>query len=236
MKSSVTTIFRVLAYLGCLGTVHAVSVLPFIENFEVSSSGWLNGSSQVPVFSAGNGVGGTGSIFTSGTIDTSGFGPIIFRGNNAAGASGGAFVGNWIAAGVTEFRAYVWHDGPVALNFYARFDKGAGSAASSNNFLVAPSTWTLLNIPILDSLGTSGQVFQSYGAAGPGGFNSIFSDIKNIQIALGAAQDASTHGQMYTVGLDSVSIVPEPGTDMLLLVGLGLFASCRRFSCRSENR
>ena len=221
--------------LGLVQTSWAVSVLPFTENFEVSSSSWLNGSSQVPVYSAGGGLGGTGSIFTSGTIDTSGFGPIIFRGNNAAGASGGAFVGNWIVAGVTEFRAYVWHGGPVALNFYARFDKGAGSAASSNNFLVAPSTWTEINIPILDSLGTTGQIFQSYGAAGPGGFNSIFSDIKNIQIALGAAQDASTHGQTYTVGLDSVSIVPEPGTGMLLILGLGLVASSRRFSRRSKN-
>jgi hypothetical protein len=214
-----TMIFGVLVYLGCLGAVHAVSVLPFTENFEVSSSSWLNGSSQVPVYSAGDGVGGGGSIFTSGTIDTSGFGPIIFRGNNAAGASAGAFVGNWIATGVTEFRAYVWHDAPVALNFYARFDKGAGSAASSNPVLVAPTTWTLLNIPIVNSLGTSGQIFQSYGAAGPGGFNSIFSDIKNIQIALGAVQDPSTHGQMYTVGLDSVSILPEPSTAWLLALG-----------------
>ena len=235
MKYSMTTLFGVLVYLGCLGAAHAVSVLPFTEKFEVSSSSWLNGSSQVPVYSAGGGLGGGGSIFTNGTIDTSGFGPIIFRGNNAAGASGGAYVGNWLTAGVAEFSAYVWHDGPVALNFYARFDKGAGSAASSNNFLVAPSTWTQISIPILDALGTSGQTFQSYGAAGPGGFNSIFSDIKNIQIALGAAQDASTHGQTYTVGLDSVSIVPEPGTGMLLMLGMGLVASFRRFFRRSEN-
>ena len=212
--------------LGLVQTSWAVSVLPFTENFEVSSSSWLNGSSQVPVYSAGGGVGGTGFIFTSGTIDTSGFGPIIFRGNNAAGASGGAFVGNWILAGVTEFRAFVWHDGPVALNFYARFDKGAGSAASSNNFLVAPSTWTQISIPILDSLGTSGQIFQSYGAAGPSGFNAIFSDIKNIQMALGAAQDPSTYGQTYTVGLDAVSVIPEPGTAWLL--GLGLVFSLAR--------
>jgi len=214
--------------LGLVQTSWAVSVLPFTENFEVSSSSWLSGSSQVPVYSSGGGVGGTGSIFTSGTIDTSGFGPIIFRGNNAATASGGAFVGNWLTAGVSQFSAYVWHDGPVALNFYARFDKGAGSAASSNNFLVAPSTWTQINIPILDSLGTSGQIFQSYGAAGPGGFNSIFSDIKNIQIALGAAQDVSTHGQTYTVGLDSVSIVPEPSTVWLLGLGLLLPVVARR--------
>ena len=214
--------------LGLAQTGQAVSVLPFTEGFEVNTSNWLSGISQAPNWSASGGVGGSGAIFTSGTIDTSGFGPIIFRGNNAATASGGAFVGNWLTAGVSQFSAYVWHDGPVALNFYARFDKGAGSAASSNNFLVAPSTWTQINIPILDSLGTSGQIFQSYGAAGPGGFNSIFSDIKNIQIALGAAQDASTHGQTYTVGLDSVSIVPEPGTGSLGLLGLIVLGAYRR--------
>ena len=209
-------------------TGQAVSVLPFTEGFEVNTSNWLSGVSQAPNWSATGGAVGGGAIFTSGTIDTSGFGPIIFRGNNAATASGGAFVGNWLTAGVSAFSAYVWHDGPVAMNFYARFDKGAGSAASSNNFLVAPSTWTQINIPILDSLGTSGQIFQSYGAAGSGGFSSIFSDIKNIQIALGAAQDASTHGQTYTVGLDSISIVPEPGTGSLGLLGLIVLGAYRR--------
>ncbi len=214
--------------MGLAQTGQAVSVLLFTEGFEVNTSNWLSGVSQAPNWSATGGVVGSGAIFTSGTIDTSGFGPIIFRGNNAATASGGAFVGNWLTAGVSAFSAYVWHDGPVALNFYARFDKGAGSAASSNNFLVAPSTWTQINIPILDSLGTSGQIFQSYGAAGSGGFSSIFSDIKNIQIALGAAQDASTHGQTYTVGLDSVSIVPEPGTGSLGLLGLIVLGAYRR--------
>jgi len=221
--------------LGLAQTGWAVSVISEATGLFTTSFGWLNSTSQNPVHAAGGGVGGTGSILTSATIDTSGFGPIIFRGNSAAGASGGAFVGNWLSAGVREFSAYVWHNGPVALNFYARFDKGAGSAASSNNLLVAPSTWTKINIPILDSLGTTGQIFQSYGAAGPSGFNAIFSDIKNVQIALGAAQDVSTHGQTYTVGLDSVSIVPEPGTGMLFILGLGLVASSRRFSRRFKN-
>jgi hypothetical protein len=213
----------------------AVTVLPFTEGFDSGASNWLNGGFQTPNYASSGGLFNSGYISTSATIDTTGFGPIVFRGNNSTSASDKAFVGDWLLAGVSEFSAYVWHNAPVALNFYARFDKGAGSAASSNNFLVAPSIWTQINILILDSLGTTGQIFQSYGAAGAGGFNTIFSDIKNVQIALGAAQDASTHGQTYTVGLDSVSIVPEPGTGMLLMLGLGLVASFRRFSRRSKN-
>ena len=218
-----------------VGDGQAVSVLPFTEGFDIGASNWLNGGSQTPNYASSGGLSNSAYISTSATIDTTGFGPIIFRGNNSTSASDKAFVGDWLLAGVSEFSAYVWHNAPGALNFYARFDKGAGSAASSNNFLVAPSIWTQINIPILDSLGTTGQIFQSYGAAGAGGFNTIFSDIKNVQIALGAAQDASTHGQTYTVGLDSVSIVPEPGAGMLLMLGLGLVASFRRFSRRSKN-
>ena len=213
----------------------SVSVLPFSEGFDSGASNWLNGGSQTPNYATSGGLSNSAYISTSATIDTTGFGPIIFRGNNSTSASDKAFVGNWLSAGVSEFSAYVWHDAPVALNLYARFDRGQGNAASSNNHLVAPSTWTLLKIPIVNSLGTTGQVFQSYGAAGSSGFSTIFNSINNVQIALGASQDPSTHGQTYTVGLDSVSIVPEPGTGMLLMFGLGLVASFRRFSRRSKN-
>ena len=213
----------------------SVSVLPFSEGFDSGASNWLNGGSQTPNYASSGGLSNSAYISTSATIDTTGFGPIIFRGNNSTSASDKALVGDWLSAGVSEFSAYVWHDAPVALNFYARFDRGQGNAASSNNHLVAPSTWTLLKIPIVNSLGTAGQVFQSYGAAGPSGFSTIFNSINNVQIALGASQDPSTHGQTYTVGLDSVSIVPEPGTGMLLMFGLGLVASFRRSSRRSKN-
>jgi len=215
-------------------SVQAVSVMPFTENFESSASNWLSGASQLVNFSPTGGVGPGGFISTTGTVDTSGFGPIVFRGNSTNAASGGAFVGNWLTAGVTDFSAYVWHDAPVALNFYIRFDKGAGSAASTKNFLVAPSTWTGLTIPIAHSIGTSGETFQSYGAAtgaGQAGFNAIFTDIKNVQIALGSAQDPSTHGQTYNLGLDGVAIVPEPAVGTLVGIGMGwvaIFSGWRR--------
>ena len=211
-----------------IGDGQAVSVLPFTEGFNNGASNWLNGGSQTPNYASNGGLSNSGYISTSATIDTTGFGPIIFRGNNSTSASDKAFVGDWLSAGVSEFSAYVWHDAPVALNFYARFDRGQGNAASSNNHLVAPSTWTLLKIPIVNSLGSTWQVFQSYGAAGSTGFSAIFSSINNVQIALGASQDPSTHGQTYTVGLDRVSIVPEPGTGILMGIAAIALAQGRR--------
>jgi hypothetical protein len=213
-----------LLWLALAQAGQAVSVLPFTEGFEASSSGWVYGTSSAPTWSATGGVGNSGFISAPATVSGSGFGAIVFRGNDANNASGDAFVGNWLTAGVTTFSAYVRHNADVALNFYARFDAGAGRAGSSVNFLVNPNSWTLLQLPILNEI-TS---FQSYGAAGTGqaAFNTIFGGIQNVQIALSV--DTVNAGKTVTLDLDGVSMVPEPTASVLLMAaGAALLASRR---------
>ncbi|MEY2852756.1 MAG: hypothetical protein RL549_1455 [Verrucomicrobiota bacterium] len=213
-----------LLWLALAQAGQAVSVLPFTESFEASSSGWVYGTSSAPAWSATGGVGNSGFISAPATVSGSGFGAIVFRGNDANNASGDAFVGNWLTAGVTTFSAYVRHNADVALNFYARFDAGAGRAGSSVNFLVNPNSWTLLQLPILNEI-TS---FQSYGAAGTGqaAFNTIFGGIQNVQIALSV--DTVNAGKTVTLDLDGVSMVPEPTASVLLMAaGAALLASRR---------
>lgn len=195
----------------------AVSVLPFTESFEANASGWVYGTSTAPIWSATGGVGSSAYISAPATVSGSGFGAIVFRGNDVSNASGDAFVGSWLTAGVTTFSTYVRHNADVALNFYVRFDAGAGRAASSVNFLVNPNSWNFLQLPIANEP-TS---FQSYGAAGLGqaAFDNIFGGIQNVQIAL--SLDTVNAGKVVTVDLDSVSIVPEPSVVSLMLVAGG---------------
>ena len=191
-------------------------IVPFSEDFTSGASNWLNGTNAAPGWSATGGVDGGGYISAPGAITAGGFGTIVFRGNASADASGDAFVGNWISGGVSTFSAYLSHDAPVALNFYARLDAGSGRAGSTVDFSVAPGAWFQLEVPIVNSP-TS---FQSYGA---GTFATVFNGIQNVQIVLSATQDPSTAGQTYNVSLDRVAIVPEPGTMALLATGaLGL--------------
>ena len=207
-----------LIFALCLLSVDAgrALIVPFTEDFTGGASNWLNGSSTAPTWSATGGVDGGGYISAPGAISAGGFGTIVFRGNGAADASGDAFVGDWITGGVSTFTAYVSHDAPVALNFYARLDAGSGRAGSSIDFSVPVGTWFQLNIPIVNSP-TS---FQSYGA---GTFATVFNGIQNVQIALSTTQDPSTAGQTYNVSLDRVATVPEPRTVALLAIGaLGL--------------
>ncbi len=210
-----------LILIASLLPVHAL-IVPFTEDFSSGASNWLNGSSAAPTWSATGGVDGGGHISAPGAISAGGFGTIVFRGNASADASGDAFVGDWIGGGVSAFSAYVSHDAPVALNFYARLDAGAGRAGSSIDFSVAPGAWFQLNVPIVNS-STS---FQSYGA---GTFATVFNGIQNVQIALSSTQDPSTAGQTYNVSLDRVATVPEPKTiSMLALAALSL-GFLRRF-------
>jgi len=219
-----TKVFGFLVFLGWLGNLQAVSVLPFTESFEVNSSGWVYGTSTAPIWATSGGAVGSAYISGSASVIGTGFGTIVFRANDANNASGDAFVGNWLSAGVTAFSAYVRHNADVALNFYARFDAGAGRAGSSVNFLVSPNSWTLLQRPIVHEI-TS---FQSYGAAGTGqpAFNTIFGGIQNVQIALAA--DTANAGKTVTVDLDGVSMVPEPtASGLLIAAGAALLASRR---------
>jgi len=215
-----TAAFAAAASLFLVQTSGAL-IVPFDEQFSSGASNWLNGSSSAPTWSETGGVDGGGYISAPGTIVSSGFGAIVFRGNAATNASGGAFVGDWLTGGVTLFTAYVRHNATADLNIFARLDSGGGRAGSTVSFLVAPNTWTLLSVPIVDSASS----FQSYGGASPGGqvpnaagFSSIFSSVQNIQIVI--APDVALAGNTYSFDVDGISVVPEPSTVGLLVFGL----------------
>jgi hypothetical protein len=200
----------------------AVTV-PFTEPFSMDRAGWVYGTSAPALWQATGGVANDPFISGTATPTSSGFGAIVFRGNDANDASGDAFVGNWIMAGASVFSAYVRHDAPEPLNFYFRFDRGGGAAGSSNVLPpVQPNTWTKLTLPI--AVGS----FQSFGAAGnlfPGDLDAqfihVFSSIANVQIATSIDQSPAVFGNPFTFGLDSVAVVPEPSAVMLVFSGAG---------------
>ena len=206
-------------------------IVPFTEDFSTGASNWLNGSSAAPTWSATGGVDNGGYVSASSTVINTGFGAIVFRGNASADASSDAFVGNWITGGVSTFSAHVYHDAPVALNFYARLDAGAGRAGSSVDFTVPSATWFQLSVPITDASSS----FQSYGA---GTFATVFNNIQNVQIAMSTNQAPAVLGQTYNIGLDKVSVVPEPRTWSLLglTAGMVAFFRLRRHKSLSANQ
>lgn len=228
-KKRIAIAAAALAFMS-VGQASAVTV-PFTETFGNNSSGWVislvpSGTGS-PTWSSTGGADGGGFISLSRTMSSSqfngtGFGFIAFRGNAAADASGDAFVGNWLTAGVSAFSASVRHTAPAALNVYLRIDAGGGAAGSSVVFSVPPDTWTSITVPIVDSASS----FQSYGV---GTFSSVFSNVQNVQIALAPTQPAAVLDgtTSYTFGLDNVSAVPEPSAIALAAAAAGCVAGLR---------
>jgi hypothetical protein len=117
----------------------------------------------------------------------SGNGTIHFRANDAANASGDAFVGNWIG-NVSVLSAQVIHDAPVALNFFFRF-AGAGAMVGFAP-PVAPNTWTTISVAIDPSNLTP---------AG-GTFAGVMGNVINLQVGVSVPLEYEL--VPFTYGLD----------------------------------
>ena len=134
-----------LAWAGAAGAL----TVPFEEGFGGGVAGWEDNANDPldPVPSGGP----DGSSYASGGIDFTGFtppfpgaGPIVFRAHDEDGASGGAFIGDWNGPPVTQVRAFVRHDAPVALTWVLRVATSAnfpGAVFTPAGATVPPDTW-----------------------------------------------------------------------------------------------
>lgn len=195
----------------------AFAVSDFTETFATDDSNWLDGASGTPDYFPEY-ISYAPDSFNSGD---GGFGDplqILFRGNAADNASGGAFVGDWLTDQVVSLSVDVRHNYLTDLNLYARLNLGFGQAASLSNttdYAIAPNTWTTIEIPITDS----DPPFVSYGA---GTFNSVFSGIQDIQVGLYLPANTDFDSLVFDLDNVQITVVPEPAT--LGMFGLGLIA------------
>lgn len=216
--------------LACLSSaVHAATV-PFTETFGSDAANWRNSSGSATVDWTATGGAGDGGGFANTAfnfVDSAANNtPILFRGQDEFGSSGGAFVGDWVAGGVTGFGAAVRHDAGVPLNFFVRFAGPANFPGANNVFFVpvASGTWTNL----FASLPNPNLIFE-----GPLTYNQVFGNIGHVQIGVSVPGSLAGTDAAFNFDLDNVSIVPEPATLGLLAIG-GLAALRRRSNRRSN--
>lgn len=203
------------------------AVVPFTEDFDADNAGWKDTASADLSFVAAGGPDGSGYVSGSFSFANAAEGdtPVLLRGQGNFDASGDAFVGNWLSDGVSGFNAWVRHDAPFPLTYFARF-------ASSINFPgavaisfapVPPNTWTKISFDI----GALNPQFVTFEGSD---FNSVFGNVGNVQLGVSVFAPLAGYIPAVTLDLDRPTITPEPAT--LGLMSLGGWALLRRRGLR----
>lgn len=198
---------------------------PYTETFDADAANWTNFNSSATLdwFSSG---GPDDSAYASGTYNlenASGFfPPVVLRAQSDSNASDGAFVGNWIESGVIGFGFDIRHDLSEALTITGRFATPMNNpgAATESAITVEPNTWTTVTF----DLTPDSPDIISFGS---GDYQSIFSNIGNIQIGFNVPQGLAGQDIPVRFDIDNAGIIiPTPGT--LALLGLAPLACVRR--------
>lgn len=215
--------------LGAFAAVDARAVtVPFTESFDSGVAGWENNTNNPLAFTATGGSDGGG--FATGTYNFNGFvpgpggsGPIVLRASAADNASGGAFLGNWLTAGVGSVTAMVRHNAPEAMTYFLRLATVANSPAGAfqSTLNVEANVWTQITFPMASCTD----------AGPPGACNTALVAVGNFQIGTNAPVGLLDDNVAYAFDIDQVTLnpIPEPGTALLFGLGLaGLAAAGRR--------
>jgi hypothetical protein len=209
-----------IAALFCLLLVAEDSLsftVPFTEDFSSGNSNWSSNLSNVFLVHIPTG-GPDGSSYASGTFNfqnsAAGTSPVLLRANNTTSlgpASGGNFIGDWISAGAKRFSAFVRHDAPVPLTYFARFaDPANFPGAFATHFApVLPHTWTEL----VFSVRPGSPAFVTFEGSS---FANVFDNIGRVQLGVSVPVALAGTNQSYKFDVDQAAVnSPEPTTLLL---------------------
>jgi hypothetical protein len=204
----------------------SAAITDFSENFAAGAQNWRNSNgASVLAWSATGGPDDGAyvrSVFNLSSTTVGGFPPTVIRAQSSYGSSNGAYVGNWIDAGVTGVNFMFRHDLSEAISVTGRFATPVNTPGAStvSTIVVNPNTWTLVSFDLREG---SPDIIS----LGGGTYAQIFSNIGNMQI--GFSVPAALAGQNVNGSFDltNFNIVPAPGALALLALG-GLAARRRR--------
>jgi hypothetical protein len=219
MRSKLASTAAALAALCIAGNASALTV-PFTEDFTSDVSGWEDAGNAPLTWNAAGGPGGSSYASTEfsyfGFSNPFGGGPVMFRGSQGDNASGGAFVGDWIAGGVAAVTAWVYQETGVPLTFFVRVATNFNfpGAVINDDVAVPSGVWTQIAIPIETTVPPCNEETVPCAQS--------FATVGNIQFGTNAPSALTGLDESFVLAIDQVSLVavPEPGTTALLGAGL----------------
>lgn len=203
--------------VGCFVVVSASGAgaqSAFVEDFEGGLSGWTGGDGLTPVVES-DGLNSYVSVTSAvPSADGAPFPAFTLLGGLAANnASGGAFVGDYLSAGIDELRFDVRHNADQALTFTLR----VATAQNFPSFIV----FSPVEVAAGDEFTTLSYSFE---AGNPFFFPdldpfAVLPSVGNIQLLVDSPLVATADD--VTFNFDNIAIVPAPGAGVVMgLAGL----------------
>lgn len=214
----------------CGSVAFGGTVSPFTETFEGGANGWLMGTFSAPTVVAGGALDGSAYVSSSADLNSAGtFGLTVFRGHDDFDASGDAFVGDYLAGGITTISFDFRHDAGQDLGIALRVATSANTPgfAVEQASMIASDEWVHLEY----ELSPFNPLWTPEGG-GPGFdpvafFESVMTSVGNIQISADRP-DGLVDPLVVNFDFDNVSInTPAPASVALFGLG-GLVAGRRR--------
>lgn len=202
----------------------SASVVPFTEDFESGANNWVAGSFAPLTWNATGAL--DGSAYVTGTTDLNTAGPFgiaLLRGQDDQDSSGDAFVGNYLASGITTVSFDIRHNAGIDLDISLRV-AGSGNFpafAVQTGGLVASGQWTTLTF----DLSFANPLVTIEGPPSQAAFDAVMQQVGNLQVST-FRPDGLITPLLVDVDLDNVTIVPSPGG--MAILGLGLLGVARR--------
>ncbi len=203
------------------------AITDFYETVASGAQDWRNSNGAAILNWTASG-GPDGGAYVTGVFNLSatsagGFPPTVIRAQSNFGSSGGGYVGNWIAAGVTGVSFQFRHDLSEAITVTGRFATPVNNPGASvvSSITVAPNTWTLVSFDLREGS-------PDFVSLGGGTYAGIFSNIGNMQ--LGFTVPAPLAGQDIDASFDltNFAVVPTPASAVVGLLAAGGFRGRRR--------
>lgn len=198
-----------------LTTPAFATIVPFTETFDAGNANWLDGPQNPATWNPGGFLSTTADVSAAGS-----FGLLLFRGQQNQNASGGAFVGDYIAGGINTISFDIRHDADRDLSFIVRFATANNSPAFVifSEVFVAANVWTTVSFDI-----SPDNPLLTFAG---GTYDSVAYRIGNVQVLVDRVPGL-TEPLVANFDLDNVAITPAPSAAALLGLG-GLIASRRR--------
>ena len=215
------------AALAAITASASAGIVGFVEDFPTGDANWRGATDAATLeWSAAGGPDGAAyvtSVFDLSGTTSGGFPATVIRASASQDASGGEYVGNWLAAGVTGVSFRFRHDLPEPIQTSLRIAPSSnfpgGSAFSFTP--VAAGVWT----EVFFDLSPASPQWVSFSGTS---YEAVMSSIANIQIGFLVPEDLAGTATVGRFDMTGFTIVPAPAGVVLLGFSVGLGGRSRR--------